>query len=92
MYEQLHLRVKEKKTEVYLVRGRKFLGNCLRRCAGKYIPGYPTQALAYGNDDIRDLTMRQARGTGGGTAKPGGVQGAAPYVDEYLKHHRISPF
>lgn len=31
MYEQLHLRVNEKKTEVGLVFGRKFLGYCLRR-------------------------------------------------------------
>ncbi|ELD0488280.1 hypothetical protein QUQ58_004952 [Escherichia coli] len=37
MYEQLHLRVNEKKTEVGLVFGRKFLGYCLRRWSGNTV-------------------------------------------------------
>ena len=34
MYEQLHLRVNEKKTEVSPVFGHKFLSYCLRRWSG----------------------------------------------------------
>ncbi|EFA3718236.1 group II intron reverse transcriptase/maturase [Escherichia coli] len=37
MYEQLHLRVNEKKTEVGPVFGRKFLGYCLRRWSGNTV-------------------------------------------------------
>lgn len=36
-YEQLHLRVNEKKTEVGPVFGRKFLGYCLRRWSGNTV-------------------------------------------------------
>ncbi|MDY9198233.1 reverse transcriptase domain-containing protein [Escherichia coli] len=37
MYEQLHLRVNEKKTEVGPVFGRKFLGYCFRRWSGNTV-------------------------------------------------------
>ncbi|TQN75903.1 UNVERIFIED_ORG: RNA-directed DNA polymerase [Citrobacter freundii] len=59
MYEQLHLRVNEKKTEVGPVFGRKFLGYCLRRCSGNTVKiAVAPKALDTFKRCIRIITRR----------------------------------
>ncbi|HDB9914817.1 TPA: group II intron reverse transcriptase/maturase, partial [Escherichia coli] len=59
MYEQLHLRVNEKKTEVGPVFGRKFLGYCLRRWSGNTVKiAVAPKALDTFKRRIRLITRR----------------------------------
>ena len=59
MYERLHLRVNEKKTEVGPVFGRKFLGYCLRRWSGNTVKiAVAPKALDTFKQRIRDITRR----------------------------------
>ncbi|WP_309461155.1 group II intron maturase-specific domain-containing protein [Escherichia coli] len=59
MYEQLHLRVNEKKTEVGPVFGRKFLGYCLRRWPGNTVKiAVAPKALDTFKRRIRLITRR----------------------------------
>ena len=59
MYEQLHLRVNESKTEVGPVFGRKFLGYCLRRWFGNTVKiAVAPKALETFKQRIRDITRR----------------------------------
>ncbi|EFP4586961.1 group II intron reverse transcriptase/maturase [Salmonella enterica] len=64
MYEQLHLRVNEKKTEVGPVFGRKFLGYCLRSWSGNTVRiAVAPKALDTFKRRIRLIT-RRVRGQG----------------------------
>ncbi|EKT4207206.1 TPA: group II intron reverse transcriptase/maturase [Salmonella enterica] len=59
MYEQLHLRVNEKKTEVGPVFGRNFLGYCLRRWSGNTVKiAVAPKALDTFKRRIRVITRR----------------------------------
>lgn len=59
MYEQLHLRVNEKKTEVGPVFGRKFLGYCLRRWSGNTVKiAVAPKALDTFKQRIKGITKR----------------------------------
>jgi RNA-directed DNA polymerase len=59
MYERLHLRVNEKKTEVGPVFGRKFLGYCLRRWSGGTVKvAVAPKALDTFKQRIRRITRR----------------------------------
>jgi RNA-directed DNA polymerase len=59
MYERLHLRVNEKKTEVGPVFGRKFLGYCLRRWTGDSVKvAVAPKALDTFKQRIRVITRR----------------------------------
>jgi RNA-directed DNA polymerase len=59
MYEKLHLRVNEKKTEVGPVFGRKFLGYCLRRWTGNTVKiAVAPKALETFKQLIRAITRR----------------------------------
>lgn len=59
MYERLHLRVNEKKTEVGPVSGRKFLGYCIRRWSGNTVKiAVAAKALDTFKQRIRDITRR----------------------------------
>ncbi|WP_432742924.1 group II intron reverse transcriptase/maturase [Methylobacter sp. G7] len=59
LYERLHLRVNEKKTEVGPVFGRKFLGYCLRRWSGDTVKiAVAPKALDTFKQRIRLITRR----------------------------------
>ncbi len=59
MYELLHLRVNEKKTEVGSVFGRKFLGYCLRRWSGNTVKiAVAPKAIETFKQRIRGITRR----------------------------------
>lgn len=59
LYEKLHLRVNEKKTEVGSVFGRKFLGYCLRRWSGNTVKlAVAPKALNTFKQRIRFITRR----------------------------------
>lgn len=59
MYDQLHLRVNEKKTEVGPVFGRKFLGYCLRRWTGNSVKiAVAPKALDTFKQRVRVITRR----------------------------------
>ena len=59
LYEKLHLRVNEKKTEVDLVFGRKFLGYSLRGWSGEAVKiSVASKAIATFKQRIREITRR----------------------------------
>jgi RNA-directed DNA polymerase len=59
LYEKLHLRVNEKKTEVGSVFGRKFLGYCLRRWSGDTVKiAVAPKAIDTFKQRIRTITER----------------------------------
>lgn len=59
LYEKLHLRVNEKKTEVGLAFGRKFLGYSLRGWSGETVKiSVASQAIATFKQRIREITRR----------------------------------
>lgn len=59
LYEKLHLRVNEKKTEVGPVFGRKFLGYCLRRWSGDTVKiAVAPKAIETFKQRIRTITTR----------------------------------
>ncbi|HWT64776.1 MAG TPA: group II intron reverse transcriptase/maturase [Terracidiphilus sp.] len=59
MYERLHLRMNEKKTEVGPVFGRKFLGYCLRRWSGDTVKvAVAPKAIDTFKQRIRVITRR----------------------------------
>jgi|GEM_PF-2939901 len=90
IYERLHLRVNEKKTEVGPVFGRKFLGYCLRRWSGNTVKAAAKSvarvvlrrqravaSLARGRHGHRQITLARSSGLASLRPQPARVRAGA---------------